>query len=126
MGTGGELFNVPSFYLQTASMDEDPIHAAYGGNTFALVDVQSVGLRVECESLSELVPLGMRIRRFINERYAFHHPATGNPLKVQLGEPYETTSPARNVVVSTIDEWINLLVGPARRLRWPSSTPRVS
>jgi len=91
--------NVPSFYLQTVSMDEVPIHVAYGGNTFALVDVQSVGSRVERESLTKLVPLGMKIRRFINERYAFHHPATGNPLKVQLVEFYETTNPARNVVV---------------------------
>jgi len=91
--------NVPSFFLQTVSMGEVPIHVAYGGNTFALVDVQSVGSRVERESLSELVPLGMKIRRFINERYAFHHPSTGNSLKVQLVEFYETTSPARNVVV---------------------------
>lgn len=91
--------NVPSFYLQTVSMDEVPIHIAYGGNTFALVDVQSVGLRAERESLPELVPLGMKIRRWVNDHHAFVHPADGHPLVVELVEFYEQTTPPRNVVI---------------------------
>jgi len=91
--------NVPSFFLQTVSMNKVPIDVAYGGNTFALVDVQSVGLRVEPDSLSELVPLGLKIRQHVNAHHTFHHPATGNPLAVQLVEFYEKTDPPRNVVV---------------------------
>lgn len=91
--------NVPSFYLETVAMNGIPIHIAYGGNTFALVDVRSVNLHVQKQALSSLIHLGMKIRRHLNKHHLFHHPATGLSLEVQLVEFYEQTIPPRNVVI---------------------------
>jgi len=91
--------NVPSFYLETLTMNDAPIHIAYGGNTFALVDVENVGLHVDQTALPKLVRLGMETRRWVNEHHTFAHPADGHPLAVQLVEFYEKTAPHRNVVI---------------------------
>lgn len=91
--------NVPSFYLETVSMDAVPVHVSYGGNTFALVDVEDVGLHVDQTALPKLVRLGMETRHWVNEHHTFVHPADGRPLEVQLVEFYEKTTPHRNVVI---------------------------
>jgi len=91
--------NVPSFYLETVSMDAVPVHVSYGGNTFALVDVEDVRLHVDQTALPKLVRLGMETRHWVNEHHTFVHPADGRPLDVQLVEFYEKTTPHRNVVI---------------------------
>ncbi len=91
--------NVASFYLTTLEKDGVPIHIAYGGNLFALVEVRSLGLQLERDALPELVHRGMAIRRWINQHHVFHHPATKAPLKVDLVEFYNETAPPTNVVV---------------------------
>ena len=91
--------NVPSFYLETVSMDAVPVHVSYGGNTFALVDVEDVRLHVDQTALPKLVRLGMETRHWVNEHHTFVHPADGRPLEVQLVEFFEKTTPPRNVVI---------------------------
>ncbi|HIQ00496.1 TPA: proline racemase [Candidatus Bipolaricaulota bacterium] len=91
--------NVPSFYLTTVRWEGVPVHIAYGGNLFALVEAAAVGIGLVRESLPELMRLGMEIRRWANENHRFRHPATGGELVVELVEFYEEGTPPRNVVV---------------------------
>ncbi|MCL0060233.1 proline racemase family protein [Dehalococcoidia bacterium] len=91
--------NVASFYLTTLRKDGVPIHIAYGGNLFALVEVKLLGFQLERDALPELVHRGMAIRRWVNEHHVFHHPATRAPLKVDLVEFYSEAAPQTNVAV---------------------------
>jgi proline racemase/trans-L-3-hydroxyproline dehydratase len=93
------LQNVASFYLTTLEKDGVPIHIAYGGNLFALVDVRPLGLQLEPDALPELVHRGMAMRRWVNEHHVFHHPSTKAPLKVDLVEFYNEAASPTNVVV---------------------------
>lgn len=91
--------NVPSFYLTAVGWRGVPVHIAYGGNLFALVEASAVGIKLVRESLPEIVRLGMEIRRWVNGNHRFRHPATGGELVVELVEFYEEGDPPRNVVV---------------------------
>lgn len=91
--------NVPSFFLQTVQWRGIPLHLSYGGNLFALVEASSLNVELKQQDLREIVELGMTIRRWINRNLSFHHPATGDPLSVDLVEFYEEADPPRNVVV---------------------------
>jgi len=91
--------NVPSFYLTTVRWKRVPVHIAYGGNLFALVEAWEAGIPLTQEALPELIRLGMEIRRWVNANHRFQHPATGEPLVVELVEFYEEGDPPRNVVV---------------------------
>lgn len=51
------------------------------------------------ETLPKLVQMGMEIRRWVNSKHDFRHPATGTELAVELVELYEESDPPRNVVV---------------------------
>lgn len=93
------LRNVPSFYLETVSWKGVAVQVAYGGNLFALVEASSLGVELKRQNIREIVDLGMMIRSWTNRNLTFHHPATGNPLLVDLVEFYEETDPPRNVVV---------------------------
>lgn len=91
--------NVPSFYLKTVSWKGTAVQVAYGGNLFALVNAVSLGVELQRAGLRKIVDLGLTIRSWTNRNLTFHHPATGNPLLVDLVEFYEETDPPRNVVV---------------------------
>lgn len=91
--------NVPSFYLVTVQWSGVPVHIAYGGNLFALVDTKILDMTIEVESLPELVRLGVEIRRGVNANHRFLHPGTGKELVVELVEFYEEGDPPRNVVI---------------------------
>jgi len=91
--------NVPAFYLGPLKWEGRRLEIAYGGNLFALVEAREAGLPLTREALPELVRLGMEIRRWVNANHRFQHPATGEPLVVELVEFYEEGDPPRNVVV---------------------------
>jgi proline racemase/trans-L-3-hydroxyproline dehydratase len=91
--------NIPSFYLETLEWEGAPLHIAYGGNLFALVEAKTMGFRLARETLPKLVQMGMEIRRWVNSKHDFRHPATGTELAVELVELYEESDPPRNVVV---------------------------
>jgi proline racemase len=91
--------NVPSFVLPPVQRGTLRVPIAYGGNLFALVDAQKVGLQLTRAALPDLVREGISIREWVNGRHTFRHPATSVPLRVDLVEFYEETEPARSVVV---------------------------
>jgi len=91
--------NVPSFFLRTLKWKGVPLHLAYGGNLFALVEASSLNIKLRRRNLPEIVELGMTIRHWSNQHHSFQHPATGVPLTVDLVEFYEESIPPRNVVV---------------------------
>jgi len=91
--------NVPSFFLRTEQWEGVPLHLSYGGNLFALVEASSLGVELKWQNIREIVDFGMTIRSWTNRNLTFHHPATGDPLLVDLVEFYEETDPPRNVVV---------------------------
>ena len=102
--SGGEVQavafrNVASFYLQTVEIDGTPVAISYGGNLFALVNADNVGLALSRENLSQLVARGLEIRAQINAEQSFTHPGTGERLAVELVEFYTEGPPARNVAV---------------------------
>lgn len=74
------LKNVPSFLYKT-DVDVDvpglgrvTVDIAYGGNFYAILPVESVGLEVVRENASELIRCGTDIWRAVNEQVEIHHP----------------------------------------------------
>jgi len=91
--------NVDSFYLTQVDVDGVAVSLAYGGNLFGLVDVASIGHRVDRSEIAALVQIGLRIRTALNDRGTWSHPADGRPLSVELIEFFEDGDPPRNLVV---------------------------
>lgn len=72
--------NVPSF-LYKAGVEVDvpdvervKIDIAYGGNFYAILPVESVGLEITPEHADELISWGTKIWRAVNEQIEIHHP----------------------------------------------------
>jgi len=96
--------NQPAFWVTKILVDippfkDIPVNIAYGGNYFALVNVENFNLTVEPCYLDELKKLGLAVREAVNQKVPITHPATGLTGAVALTEIYQNTEPARNVVV---------------------------
>ena len=96
--------NQPAFWVTKIQVDLLPlrnitVNIAYGGNYFALVNVEDLNLTVEPCHLDELKKLGIAVREAVNQKVHITHPATGLAGTVALTEIYQNTEPARNVVV---------------------------
>lgn len=96
--------NQPAFWVTKVHVDvsplkDIPVNIAYGGNYFALVNVEDLNLTVELKHLDELKKLGMAIRDAVNQNVSITHPTTGLAGSVALAEIYQNTEPARNIVV---------------------------
>lgn len=74
------LTNVPSYLAARDAVVDVPglgalaFDLAYGGNFYAILPADSVGLRLVLEHASALVETGMRIMRAISEQHRFAHP----------------------------------------------------
>jgi proline racemase len=74
------LKNVPSFLYQTDVEVDVPelgrvkVDIAYGGNFYAILPVESVGLEVAPEYASQLITCGTDIWRAVNEQVEIRHP----------------------------------------------------
>ena len=77
------ITNVPSFAAHLQAPLEVPglgtleVDTAYGGDSFVIVDSESLGLKLVPDEARELTELGMRVVTAANEQLGFHHP--GNP-----------------------------------------------
>ena len=101
--------NVPAFLyrsdvpVQIPGLGQIIVDIAFGGNFFALVDSQQLGLPVDPESVRQLVAIGLQVRDAVNEQVAVQHPIEKHINKVELTEiTAPSTKPeahARNVVV---------------------------
>jgi len=102
------LQNVPAFlYAHGVKLDVPDVgplelDIAFGGNFFALVPVQQVGLAVEPAQARRLADVGMRILRAVNAEVPVHHPTQPHIdyiAMVQFTQPGATGADYRNAVV---------------------------
>ena len=75
-----EIENVPSFAdkldvrLEVAGFPLLSVDTAYGGDSFVLVDAQTLGFELVPEEAYDLARAGARITHAANEQIGFHHP----------------------------------------------------
>lgn len=101
--------NVPAFlYLADVELrlpfaDSVRVDIAFGGNFFALVAVERLGLEVQLTHLPDLIRWGMAIRSAANEQLDVVHPTLPHICTVDLVEIYEDWDGpepgCRNVVI---------------------------
>ena len=72
--------NVPSFLykadleLDVADVGRVKLDIAYGGNFYAIVEAERVGLAVKTENANKLISLGAKIWQAVNQQIEIHHP----------------------------------------------------
>lgn len=72
--------NVPSFVgeigvtLNVPGVGALTVDTAYGGDSFVVVDAQTLGFELEAHEAGRLAELGVRITNAANEHLKFHHP----------------------------------------------------
>src|SRR5690348_15221476 len=103
-----KLTNVPSFLHSTELKVECPelgelmVDVAYGGNFYAIVDVQKNFKGIEHYSADKLIAWARQMRIDINQRYEFVHPLNDTIRTcthiLWTGEVLDNTSTARNAV----------------------------
>jgi 4-hydroxyproline epimerase len=103
-----KLTNVPSFLhstelkVQCPALGELIVDVSYGGNFYAIIDVQKNFKGIEHYSVDKLIAWARELRKNINQQYEFIHPidATINGCSHILwtGEVLDKTSTARNAV----------------------------
>ena len=103
-----KLTNVPSYLAATDLEVECPdlgllkIDVSYGGNYYAIVDVQENFSGLENYSSAQLITWAREMRKRINEKYTFVHPdnphINGCSHVLWTGAVLDPTSTARNAV----------------------------
>jgi proline racemase/trans-L-3-hydroxyproline dehydratase len=100
--------NVPSFlYEQDIALDMPGIgtvtvDVAFGGNFFAMVRAESLGLTVHPDSLAPLTRYGMTIHEVLNGKLRLRHPTQQHITTVALIEIYEPPTPATPYAKSVV------------------------
>lgn len=102
------LTNVASFLAATELVVECPelgeliIDVSYGGNFYAIVDIQKNFTGLENYTAEKLIVLARELRKRINEKYEFVHPENdsikGCSHILWTGSVLDKTSTARNAV----------------------------
>lgn len=103
-----KLTNVPSFLHSTELLVNCPelgelsVDVAYGGNFYAIVDIQKNYKGIDHYSAGKLIAWARELRKNINEKYQFVHPddptINGCSHILWTGEPIDKSSTARNAV----------------------------
>jgi len=103
-----KLTNVPSYLAATDLEVECPdlgllkVDVSYGGNYYAIVDVQENFSGLENYSSAQLITWAREMRKRINEKYTFVHPdnphINGCSHVLWTGAVLDPTSTARNAV----------------------------
>jgi proline racemase/trans-L-3-hydroxyproline dehydratase len=101
---GVSIRNVPAFYYDTveielAGLGQIRVDISYGGNFFALVNVNQLKMPLELSHLNQLKALGLEIRDRVNNSISIVHPGTGKPARVDLTEIYQNGDPVKNMVI---------------------------
>jgi 4-hydroxyproline epimerase len=105
--TSVRLINVPSFLHSEGLTVPSPlgeliVDVAYGGNFYAIVDVQPHFAGLEHYTAGQLVAMAAELRRNINQRYPFVHPEDstiqGCSHVLWAGAVLDKASTARNAV----------------------------
>ncbi len=103
-----KIVNVPSYLaaenltIDCPDLGELTVDVAYGGNFYAIVDVQQNFPGLQNYKAEQLIAWARAMRKNMNDKYKFVHPVnpTINGLSHILwtGEPIDETSSARNAV----------------------------
>lgn len=103
-----KLTNVPSFLAETEltvncpELGEIIVDVSYGGNFYAIVDVQKNFKGLEHYTADKLISLSRELRKNINDKYEFVHPENetinGCSHILWTGAVLDKTSTARNAV----------------------------
>ena len=103
-----KLTNVPSYLAATELVVDCPglgellIDVSYGGNFYAIIDVQKNFTGLEFFTADQLISMARELRRRINEKYEFVHPENdtikGCSHILWTGAVLDKTSTARNAV----------------------------
>ena len=103
-----KLTNVPSYLAATELVVDCPdlgeliIDVSYGGNFYAIVDVQKNFKGIEHHSADQLINWARELRKLINEKYEFVHPENetikGCSHILWTGAVLDKTSTARTAV----------------------------
>lgn len=106
--TGVKLTNVPAYLEAEAITVECPglgelvIDVSYGGNFYAIIDVQKNFKGLEYFAADQLIVWSRELRKRINEKYSFVHPdnptINGCSHILWTGAVLDKTSTARNAV----------------------------
>jgi 4-hydroxyproline epimerase len=106
--TSVKLTNVPSFLHSAGLLAHCPdlgelvVDVAYGGNFYAIVDVQPNFRGIEHYSADKLIAWARALRHYINSHYTFVHPEddtiTGCSHVLWTGAVMDATATARNAV----------------------------
>ena len=90
--------NVPSFVLYKnlkvpfPGFKEISVDIAYGGNFFCLVSAKELSIEIKRENVQDLILLGMKLIKIINEIAYIYHPDNSDLNKVELVEIYDSNS----------------------------------
>lgn len=106
--TSVKITNIASYLAQEGIMavcsdlGELNVDVAYGGNFYAIVDVQGNFAGLENFKAEQLIAWSRELRKNINENYTFVHPENetirGLSHILWTGKPIDATSTARNAV----------------------------
>ncbi|MGR8951842.1 MAG: proline racemase family protein [Gammaproteobacteria bacterium] len=101
--------NVPSFLyardvtIDLAEIGSINIDIAFGGNFFALVPADALGVTVHASQSRRLIELGAAVKKAVNAKLAVRHPTIDHITKVELTKIYEKPEPclpyAKSVVI---------------------------
>ena len=100
--------NVPSYVLvQDARVHMPPygdiaVSVAYGGNVYAMIEVEQLGLRLELQNLNTLTDLGLALVKATRDQVPFDDPTGIDPGQMRSSlfmQAADGNRPARNLMV---------------------------
>lgn len=103
------LINVPSVLLLSDALvsvrgKKLSLDISYGGNTFAIVSAEQLGVPVRQKNIDDLIGWGMDIRAAANEQLKVQHPENAELRGVHQvlihGEPTREEAHAKNIIIS--------------------------
>jgi proline racemase len=73
------IHNVPSFHYKTLCINmpklgKIPVDIAFGGNFFAIVNANNIGIKLKIENIPKLVEIGRIIKETVNKKVEVQHP----------------------------------------------------
>ncbi len=78
------------------------VDVAFGGNFFALVPAEALGIAVHPAQLNRLIELGVAVKRAVNAELAVQHPISDHISTVELTEIYDRPDPAQPLTKSAV------------------------
>jgi proline racemase len=101
--------NVPAFLLkadvpvEVEGLGVITVDIAFGGNFFALISSDQIGVPLEPRRAKDLVDIGLRVRDAVNQQVPVEHPIEKHINKVELteitGPPVHPEAHARNIMI---------------------------